>query len=197
MTSKALFITNKNTPPITSKTPNTYNTLNKTIPALHRILRRACCAGKTTKNSGPYLERPSPPRNLPFKVRKVLSLPRNLHFKVHKVLCLPRNLYFKVRKILRLPRNPHVKVHNVLRMPRNLMMPKRSFRSRLLPIPENAPHVQKSGFIAPAMKSEHAEDHRHVQSTPRAAKSVHRRKPLRSTAPVTKTQVFPGACHGK
>ena len=36
----------------------------------------------------------------------LLRLPRNLHFKVHKVLHLPRNLRFK-RKVLCLPRNLH------------------------------------------------------------------------------------------
>ena len=50
---------------------------------------------------------------------------------------------------------------------------KRSFRSRLPPIPEHEPVVQKSRLSAPATKSEHAEDHHHLQGTAPATESAH------------------------
>ena len=140
---------------------------------------------------GPELDATKP---IHFKVHKVLRLPRSLRVKVHKARRLPRTLHFKVHKALRLPRNLHIKIH--IAQPcqgesqqehwtkGSIMMPKCCFRSRLRPVSENEPHVQKSRFTAPATKPEHAEESHHVQSTALAKKSVHRRK----AAPISCTR---------
>ena len=87
---------------------------------------------------------------------------------------------------LRLPQNTHFKVHKVLYLPPNL-------KTRHM-----VTHVhRKKRFIAPATKSEHAEDHHHVQSTAPATKLVDLLRLSRKVDLSTKTRGFPCACHEK
>ena len=47
-----------------------------------------------------------------------------------------------------------------------------------------------------ATRSEHADDHHHVQSTAPATKSVHRSKPVRSPVPATKSRLWTNKARG-
>ena len=127
------------------------------------------------------------PRNLHFKVHKVLCLPRNLHFEVHKVLCLPRNLHFEVHKVLRLPRNLHFEVHHMLCFPRNLAL-RGSQGDKVLHPPRflKTTHMSKTKFTA-RVTLERVKDHHHVQNAAPATKSAVRS----TTAPIRCT------CHQK
>ena len=116
---------------------------------------------------------------------------KSAHRGFHKVLRLPRNLHFEVRQVLHLLRNLHFEVHKVLRA-----RTKSALQGPQSTAPAtkaaNEPRVQKSRFTAPVTKSERVEDHRHVLRLPR---NLHFEvKPLRSLAPVTKSDHHVGTC---
>ena len=102
----------------------------------------------------------------------MLRLPRNLHIEVHKVLCLPRNLHFEG------PQSAVPATKSALRGSQSAAPATKS---------ANEPPVEKLRFTAPVTKSEHLDDHHHVQSAAPATKSA-----LRS-----QTVPIPCACHEK